>query len=117
MNRPSRFASASAPSKRLRVTRVAAFVACIAMSPAVALKITLPAETATLKPGAGSDLANKQCLTCHSADYVAVQPPGRPLAFWKAEVEKMKKVYGAAIPDEEIDPIAQYLTREYGAAP
>jgi hypothetical protein len=53
-------------------------------------------------------------VTCHSADYVAIQPPGKPLAFWKAEVEKMKKVYGAPIPDDQIDPIAQYLTREYG---
>jgi hypothetical protein len=26
----------------------------------------------------------------------------------------MKKVYGAPIPDEAIDPIARYLTREYG---
>jgi sulfite dehydrogenase (cytochrome) subunit B len=85
--------------------------------PARALQIELPAETAKLRPGAGSDLATKQCLTCHSADYVSIQPPGKPLAFWKAEVEKMKKVYGAPIPDDQIEPIAQYLTREYGAAP
>ena len=26
----------------------------------------------------------------------------------------MKKVYGPPIPDAEIDPIAQYLTRAYG---
>lgn len=96
---------------------VAAMVACMAISPASAVKITLPPETAALKPGAGSDLATQQCLTCHSADYVSSQPPGKPLAFWKAEVEKMKKVYGAPIPDDQIDAIAQYLTREYGAAP
>jgi hypothetical protein len=42
------------------------------------------------------------------------QPPGKPYAFWKAEVEKMKKVYGASIPDDQIEPIAQYLTRAYG---
>ncbi len=82
--------------------------------PALALTIELPAETGKLKSGPGSDLANRQCLTCHSADYVVVQPPGKPLAFWKAEVEKMKKVYGAPIPDDQIEPIAQYLTREYG---
>lgn len=109
-HRPSRFHAAC-------VAGAAALVACIAISPALAVKITLPPETAALKPGAGSDLASKQCLTCHSADYVSTQPPGKPLAFWKAEVEKMKKVYGAPIPDDEIDPIAQYLTREYGAAP
>jgi len=85
--------------------------------PLHAVKIDLPADTSTLKPGTGVALANRQCLTCHSADYVNVQPPGKPLAFWKGEVEKMKKVYGAPIPDEDIEPIAQYLTREYGAAP
>jgi mono/diheme cytochrome c family protein len=99
------------------VASVAALVAYVAISPALAVKITLPPETAKLKPGPGSDLASQQCLTCHSADYVTVQPPGKPLAFWKAEVEKMKKVYGAPIPDDQIEPIAQYLTREYGAAP
>ena len=83
-------------------------------APVAALKIEMPTESATLRQGAGSDLAMRQCMTCHSADYVAIQPPGKPLAFWKAEVEKMKKVYGAPIPDAEIDPIAQYLTREYG---
>jgi mono/diheme cytochrome c family protein len=90
-------------------------VACLlAAPPAVALKIDLPPETATLRPGAGADVAQRQCVTCHSADYVAAQPPGKPLAFWKAEVEKMKKVYGAPIPDDQIAPIAQYLTKAYG---
>jgi sulfite dehydrogenase (cytochrome) subunit B len=84
--------------------------------PAFALKIELPPETAQLKAGAGSELANRQCLTCHSADYVTIQPPDKPLAFWQGEVEKMKKVYGAPIPDEEIEPIARYLAREYGEA-
>jgi len=91
-------------------------LAVVAALPVQALKIDLPPDTSKLKPGAGSDLANQQCVTCHSADYVNVQPPGKPLAFWKAEVEKMKKVYGAPIADEQIEPIAQYLTREYGAA-
>jgi len=84
--------------------------------PAASLKIELPPESTGLKTGAGSDLATRQCATCHSADYVAIQPPGRPLAFWKAEVEKMKKVYGAPIPDDQVEPIAQYLTRAYGDA-
>jgi len=82
--------------------------------PLHALKIELPADTSTLKPGAGAELANRQCLTCHSADYVNVQPPGKPLAFWKGEVEKMKKVYGAPIPDDQIDPLSDYLARNYG---
>lgn len=94
---------------------VIATIGCAAAWPAAGLEIALPPDTAKLRAGTGADLANRQCLTCHSADYVSVQPPGKPLAFWKAEVEKMKKVYGAPIPDEQIEPIAQYLTREYGA--
>lgn len=100
--------------RRLPLTVVIAMLGCAVAWPAAGLKIELPPDTAKLKPGAGADLANRQCLTCHSADYVSVQPPGKPLAFWKAEVEKMKKVYGAPIPDEQIEPIAQYLAREYG---
>ena len=73
-------------------THVAAvFIAAISLvtaaTPVTALKIELPPESTTLRPGAGSDLAMRQCMTCHSADYVAIQPPGKPLAFWKAEVE------------------------------
>ena len=84
--------------------------------PVAAVKIELPPESTSLKPAAGSDLAIRQCTTCHSADYVAIQPPGKPLAFWRAEVEKMKKVYGAPIRDDDVEPIAQYLARAYGDA-
>lgn len=77
-------------------------------------RIELPPETATLKPGPGADLASSQCLICHSADYIGTQPRDKPLAFWKAEVQKMKKVYGAPIADEQIDAVAEYLTRNYG---
>ncbi len=82
---------------------------------AAGLKIELPADRAALKPGPESDLASGQCLICHSADYITTQPPGKPLAFWKAEVEKMKKVFGAPIPDDQIDPVAAYLARTYGS--
>jgi len=102
----------SAPTHCLRATSAAIGLA-VATS-AFALRIELPAETGTFKPGAGSELAQQQCVICHSADYVVIQPPGKPLAFWKAEVEKMKKVYGAQIPDDQVEPIAQYLARAYG---
>jgi sulfite dehydrogenase (cytochrome) subunit B len=85
-----------------------------ALAVAAGLKIELPPDTATLKPGAGADLANQQCMICHSVDYITTQPRDKPLAFWKAEVEKMKKVYGAPIQDDQIDPIAQYLAETYG---
>jgi sulfite dehydrogenase (cytochrome) subunit B len=82
---------------------------------AASLTIEIPKETATLMPGPGADVANGQCLICHSAEYISTQPRDKPLAFWKAEVEKMKKVYGAPIPEDQIDLIADYLARSYGA--
>ena len=81
---------------------------------AAGLTIQLPPETADFKPGPGVQLAEQNCKTCHSADYVKTQPSGKPLAFWKVEVEKMKKLYGANIADADIDPIAKYLNAHYG---
>jgi mono/diheme cytochrome c family protein len=101
------------PAAKAGIALLAAAVAALAL-PAAALRIDLPEETSKLKPGPGADAAAAQCAACHSFDYISTQPPGKPLAFWKAEVEKMKKVYGAPIPDDQIEPIAQYLTRAYG---
>ncbi|MGA8032104.1 MAG: cytochrome c [Casimicrobiaceae bacterium] len=81
---------------------------------AAGLTIQLPPETADFKPGPGVEFAERNCKTCHSADYIKTQPSGKPFAFWKVEVEKMKKLYGANIADADIDPIAKYLTKEYG---
>lgn len=79
------------------------------------VKIELPPETASFKPGSAAGLANGQCLTCHSVEYVVTQPllPG---SFWLAEVKKMRDKYGAAIPDDQVEVLADYLTENYGAA-
>lgn len=81
---------------------------------ALALKIELPPETAAFKPGPHLELVNARCRICHSADYVATQPPNLPRATWNAEVVKMKKVYGAPIADDEIDALVDYLAKTYG---
>jgi len=101
---------------RSPLVAVCVALACAIGFPAAALTIELPPDSARLKTAPGSDAAAAQCGTCHSFDYVSMQPPGKPLSFWKAEVEKMKKVYGAPIPDDQIDPIAQYLAHAYGQA-
>lgn len=92
------------------------FMLSLASAPAAVLKIELPRETASFKPGSGSDLANGQCLTCHSVEYVMMQPP-EPQRFWEAEVKKMQEKYGAQIPQEQVATIVSYLTRNYGAQP
>lgn len=75
--------------------------------------ITLPAETAAFKPGRGAELAQANCLICHSADYISMQPP-MPRAFWEGTLKKMKEKFGAPTPDETLVALAEYLTATYG---
>ena len=63
------------------------------------------------------------CSVCHTTTYITMQPP-LPGTVWKAEVEKMIKVYGAAIPPDAEAKILAYLqshytpeTRRHQAAP
>ena len=76
--------------------------------------IQLPPETATFKAGPGVDVVNAQCLVCHSAGYVSIQSPNRPRSYWQGVVMKMKKTFGAQIPDDQVDPIVNYLVKTYG---
>src|SRR5215467_967068 len=78
----------------------------------VALDIHLPPETAAFKQDVGAEIANGQCLTCHSVEYVVIQPPMQR-TFWKAEVQKMQQKYGAQIPDNQVEAVVDYLTKNY----
>jgi mono/diheme cytochrome c family protein len=75
----------------------------------------LPEETAALKPGPNQDVALANCTGCHSSDYIATQPKGTKFGadFWKAEVTKMVKVYGAPIDESDAPKIVEYLTKVY----
>ena len=77
------------------------------------VSVTLPGDNFHFKPGAGAQQAEKYCLTCHSSAYVSTQPT-LDKAHWDAEVTKMRKAYGAAIPDQEAAEIVDYLTATYG---
>jgi cytochrome c551/c552 len=79
---------------------------------AAPLKIELPAESGVFPPGPGVELANGQCLVCHSVEYIATQPP-LPGTFWTAEVKKMREKYGAAIPEEQVEPLLAYLVAHF----
>lgn len=75
--------------------------------------ITLPAETGAYKKAPGVELAQANCMICHSTEYVATQPP-MPRKFWEAAVKKMKEKFGAPTPDEQIAALVDYLTANYG---
>jgi cytochrome c5 len=74
----------------------------------------LPAETATFKSGPGADLVTASCRVCHSADYIATQPPMNRTQ-WTALVNKMKAKFGAPLMTNKVDEIVDYLVRNYGS--
>ena len=92
---------------------VAAF-ACATLASAASAPLTyqLPQETAALKPGPGVETA-AVCGACHSVDYLAVQPPHKGRAFWDAEVQKMIKVFKAAIDPKDAAAITDDLAATY----
>jgi hypothetical protein len=85
--------------------------------PASALEIALPAETAVYRPSPlpGYPLVQQHCVACHSADYVAYQPPESTRAYWEQTVAKMKNAFGWPIPDSDVPPLVDYLVKTYGA--
>jgi len=78
------------------------------------VSISMPGDLGfAFKPGPGSNLANSLCLSCHSEAYVSTQPPFNK-TVWTAEIVKMRNVYGAKIADDQVGPLADYLTTNYG---
>ena len=77
--------------------------------------IQLPPDnpSSTLKPGEGVDTVQRQCVICHSTDYI-VRQPHFTADKWEAEVRKMMTVYGARITDADFKVIADYLAKHYG---
>jgi mono/diheme cytochrome c family protein len=75
--------------------------------------IELPQTRVEFKPGAGMETTERYCGICHSLDYITMQPQFSR-AKWNAIVNKMIKVMGAPIPDEDAKVIADYLAAQYG---
>jgi cytochrome c5 len=65
-----------------------------------------------MESGEGKAEVEGYCSTCHSTRYITMQPP-LPAAAWEAEVAKMKKTFGATIPDEAASKIVGYLQKHY----
>jgi len=73
-----------------------------------------PVPALDLTAGDGLQDVQIYCNTCHSPRYITMQPP-LPAAIWEAEVNKMNKIFGAAIPDENTQKIIRYLQAHYTA--
>ena len=75
-------------------------------------QIALPSSDLTFS-GPGGQVLNTYCLMCHSADFLDEQP-AVPLGTWKLEVNKMKNSFGAPIPEDQIERIADLLYQRFG---
>jgi mono/diheme cytochrome c family protein len=73
-----------------------------------AVDFTLPAGSVTFPPGPGSEIANANCVICHSTGMVLRQPP-LTVNEWKTEINKMRTAFGAPIPADQVDQLAHYL--------
>jgi sulfite dehydrogenase len=96
----------------LAIVAVLTGVTAVAQQPAQ----PMPRETATYRQSdlPGYALVQRNCLTCHSAQYVSTQPR-LPRAYWEATVRKMKSPFGALFPDEDIPAMVDYLSKTYGS--
>jgi mono/diheme cytochrome c family protein len=72
------------------------------------VKVELPVSNASFPPGPGADIANAQCLICHSAGMVLRQPP-LTQKEWLGEINKMRTAFGAPLPADQVEPLAKYL--------
>jgi len=88
-------------------------LACFSAVQAFGLEIKLPPETGAFRQDSGAEIANAQCLICHSVEYVTMQPP-MPRPFWKSSIQKMQQKYGAPVADAQVEELADYLARNYG---
>jgi len=78
--------------------------------------IELPADTVQWRPSPlpGYQLVLQKCSACHSAHYAEYQPPSTGLAYWNAQVLRMKNVFKAPVTDEDVPVIVEYLNASYG---
>jgi hypothetical protein len=65
-----------------------------------------------LAPGDGKDDVENNCELCHSPRYITMQP-ALPAQAWADEVNKMRKTFGASVPDDTAQKIIQYLGAHY----
>jgi cytochrome c6 len=75
--------------------------------------ITLPTVETKMADGDGKVVMAANCSSCHSLDYIVMQPKLSP-DQWTGTVNKMRKVFGAEISDGDAAVIASYLASNYG---
>ena len=90
-------------------TRLLLFLGLLAAAPVLADESAIK-----LKDGDGRALVEANCVMCHSLDYIPMNSVFLDRKGWDASVNKMIKVMGAPIPEQDVPALIDYLTRNYG---
>jgi len=80
-------------------------------APKLSLKsvtVDLPTGDRMFPSGSGSDVADNNCLACHSAGMVLNQP-ALSKAQWQAVVKKMITAYKAPVDAKDVGPLVDYF--------
>ena len=78
-------------------------------SSTIALPVEEPFFPDSPDGGPKADTINADCTACHSASMTLTQPALSPEA-WAGIVHKMRDVYHAPVPEEDVPAILAYLT-------
>ena len=70
--------------------------------------VEFPVSQVSFPPGKGAEIANGQCLICHSTGMVLRQPP-LSQEEWAGEITKMRSAFGAPMPPDQFEALARYL--------
>jgi mono/diheme cytochrome c family protein len=102
---------------RLAIGPAVAITLGIAFLAASAIIARADEQAIPMKDGAGLAETTANCSGCHSLDYVRMNAPFLSPDTWKAEVTKMRTVFGAQIDDVDSARIVAYLAANYGPSP
>ncbi len=99
---------------KLTILLILLILLCITIVSAEDMKtITLPDLKIELREGEGLNKVKTLCNTCHSLDYITMQPLFS-VQQWTGIVNKMRKVFGAPISDIDAEEIIKYLSINFG---
>lgn len=76
-------------------------------------RIVLPQYPSKIMQGPNVQVYEKDCLICHTARYVSMQPRFSK-TVWQSEVKKMVDAYGAPVPEADQALIVEYLVAVKG---
>src|SRR5579862_6270350 len=99
-----------APPERAQSKSAQSESAQASAGPLSSVRVHLPTSMTRFPPGEGAEIANSQCLLCHSAGMVLTQP-ALSVSQWQASINKMRTVYGAPLPAAQVDALAAYLSK------